>query len=360
MMKSRKVFLYAPRFYGIDEAICEAFESVGIQCILKNSWNPISIQERIAREIGNKLRFVKPIFNQIIRYYLDRENDEFIHSINKEKPDFLFIVKGDTIYPKTLQKLHNILPLVAYIWDDPFFSYAKENNINDDYRISNFELGMFLYNYVFVYDTYYVDNLKKRGLENIEYLPLAADLKRYKRIQLTDEEKNTFNYDICFVGVPFPNREEVLESLNNFKLGVFGDGWKNYYLRRGKKVPSYYKGLAVGEKVLKLYGASKIVLNIHDPEATEGLNTRTFDILACGAFEIVDHKKNLDIHFKNNIEIVSYNNLKELNDLVHFYLQNYELSKNIAEQGRMRVLREHTWKNRIQHVVDTLLAKNIL
>jgi spore maturation protein CgeB len=359
-LKSLKVFLYAPRFYGIDEAICEAFESVGIECYLKNSWNPISIQERIAREIGNKFHFTKQIFNQIIKYYLDRENEEFINCINKERPDILFIVRGDSIYPKTLMKYHKILPLVAYIWDDPFFSYAKKYNFGDDYRKSNFELGMFLYDYVFVYDTYYVDSLKKRGLENVEYLPLAADPKRYKKIQLTEEEKDSFNYDICFVGVPYPNRVEVLESLSYLRVGVFGDGWENYCLRRGKKIPSYYKGLAIGEKVLKLYGASKIVLNIHDPEAKEGLNTRTFDILACGAFEIVDHKKNLDVHFRNNSEIVSYNDLKELNDLVQFYLQNYELSRKIAEQGRLRVLAEHTWTNRIQKIVDTLSAKNIL
>jgi len=359
-LKSRKVLLYAPRFYGIDEAIGEAFESVGIRCILKNSRNPVSIQESAARGIGNKCRFVKPVSNKIIKHYLDRENEEFLSIVNKEKPDFVFIVRGDSICCETLQKLHNKLPLVAYIWDDPFCSYARSNNLNDDYRISNFELGMFLYNYIFVYDTYYVDSLQKRGLKNVEYLPLAADPKRYKKILLTAEEKNSHDFDVCFVGAPYPNRVEILESLNEFKLGVFGDGWGNYYLRRGKKIPSYYKGPAIGEEVLKLYSGSKIVLNIHDPESKEGLNTRTFDILAAGAFEIVDHKRNLDIHFRNNSEIISYHDEKELNDLVRFYLEKPELSKNIANQGRARVLQEHTWKNRIQTVVDRLSERKIL
>lgn len=359
-MKSLKVFLYSPRFYGIDEAIGEAFESVGLDCILKNSWSPVSIQERIARGIGNKFHFTKPVFNKVIKHHLDRENEEFVNIINKQKPDFVFIVKGDSIYPETLQTLQNKVPLIVYIWDDPFFSYSKRHNLGDDYRKSNFELGMFLYNYIFVYDTYYVDSLKKRGLKNVEYLPLAADPKRYKKIQLTEEEKILFNFDICFVGVPYPNRVEILELLNKFKLGVFGDGWENYYYRRGKKVPSYYKGPAVGAEVLKLYNASKIVLNIHDPEAKEGLNTRTFDILACGAFEIVDHMKNLDMHFRNNSEIISYNDHEELNDLVHFYLENDDLSKNIAENGRMRVLEEHTWAKRIQKVVNTLLTNKII
>lgn len=359
-MKSLKVLLYAPRFYGIDEAIGEAFESVGIRCILKNSWNPISIQEKIARGIGNKFRYVKPVSNQIMKYYLDQENEEFLNIIRKEKPDFVFIVRGDSISCETLKKLHNKLPLIAYIWDDPFCSYAKSNNLNDDYRVANFERGMFLYNYIFVYDTYYVDSLQKRGLDNVEYLPLAADPKRYKKIQLTTEERNSRNFDVCFVGVPYPNRVEILESLHKFKLGVFGDGWGNYYLRRGKKIPSYYRGPAAGEEVLKLYNSSKIVLNIHDPESKEGLNTRTFDILAAGAFEIVDHKKNLDIHFRNNSEIISYHDEKELNDLVSFYLKKPELSRNIADRGRMRVLQEHTWKNRIQNVVDRLSEKKIL
>lgn len=359
-MKSLKVLLYAPRFYGIDEAIGEAFESAGIRCILKNSWNPVSTGERIARVAGNKFSFLKPVSNMIMKYYLDRENEEVINLINKEKPDFLFIVRGDSIFPETLQTLHGKLPLIAYIWDDPFCSYVKNNNLSDNYRIFNFERGMSLYDHVFVYDTYYVESLKQRGLVNVEYLPLAADPKRYKKIQLTEEEKISRNFDICFVGVPYPNRVEILDSLNKFKLGVFGDGWGNYYLRRGKKIPSYYKGPAAGEEVLKIYNASKIVLNIHDPESKEGLNTRTFDILASGAFEIVDHKKNLDIHFGKKSEIISYRDAKELNDLVHFYLENPDLSQNIAEQGRNRVLKEHTWKNRMEKVISSLTERSIL
>ena len=352
-MKPEKVFIYAPGFYGIDKAIAEAFELAGVQCVLGNS-QQMSIGEKTARELGNRISLIKPLTNKLLKRHLDLENKEFLRIVEKEKPDLLFIIKGDSLLPETLKKLKNKITLAAYIWDDPFFSYSKQYNLGDDYRKSNFELGMFLYDYVFVYDTYYVDTLKKRGLLNVKYLPLAADPKRYREIVTTPEDTVKYGYDLCFVGCPYPNRVEILDSLKQYNLGVFGEGWEKYFLQKGKKLPSYYKGKASGDKVLSIYLSSKIVLNIHDPEAREGLNTRTFDILACGASELVDYRKNLDVHFKMGKEMIAFKDKTELLSAVSYYLKNMGLLSKVAIEGRQRVLTEHTWDHRVRTVLDVL------
>ena len=355
-----KILINAPKFYGIDESIKEAFDAIGFNATLLNYGSKTTMQEKIARKTGLTIPHLKPLLNPLLKYYLEKENKELVNTMKKEKPDLLFIIKGDHLFPETLKEIRNerSCPIIAYIWDDPFYSYA--GLFADDFRKSNFEKGMHLYDFIFVYDTFYVEQMKKRGISNVEYLPLAADQNRYKKIEISEEDRGKYSYEVCFVGTPYPKRIEVLEKLKHYNLGVFGDGWTKYFLEKGKATPSYYRGKAKGEKVLKIYLSSKIVLNIHDPEAREGLNSRTFDILACGAFEIVDHKKNLDIHLKNNIEIVSFENLKELNDIVNYYIHNPELSNNIAERGRTKVLREHTWENRIQKVIDTLLERNLM
>ncbi|MHB8108762.1 MAG: CgeB family protein [Syntrophorhabdaceae bacterium] len=355
-----KIVINSPRFYGIDDAIRESFETIGFNAILLNYGTKITIQETIARRIGLKIKQLKPFFNPVLKHYLQKENDELIDTVRREKPDLLFIIKGDHLFPETLRELKRnaSCPIIAYIWDDPFYSYA--GLFSDDFRKNNFDKGMDLYDYIFVYDTYYVEQIRKRGIVNVGYLPLAADPNRYRNISLSEEDKGRYGYDICFVGVPYPNRLEILEKLGHYNLGVFGAGWKNYFFEKGKPTPSYYKGEATGDKVLKIYLSSKIVLNIHDPEAREGLNTRTFDILACGASEVVDHKKNVEVHFKVGEEIVTFKDHDELIKLIGHYLENDGSLREISDKGRQRVLNEHTWLHRVNSVMDTIKERGIV
>jgi spore maturation protein CgeB len=359
-MMAKKVVISAPCFYGVDEAIHESWIRCGFNAILKNYRTESTLLEKIARRMTIKIPLTKPIFMPLIRNYLIVENRDFLNMIRKEKPELLFVIKGDHLFPGTLRAIKDEMkiPLIAYIWDDPFYSYAGLST--DDYRRTNFEKGMQLYDYIFVYDTYYVDEIKKRGIRSVEYLPLAAQLRRHLDKTVAETDGMKFDYDVCFVGLPYPNRVEVLDSLRSYKLGVFGDGWTKYFMRRGKKAPAYYGGRATGEKVMQIYRASKIVLNIHDPEARNGVNTRTFDILACGARELVDYKKSLEDHFRVGEEIIAYKNLQELHALIDYYLQHLEDLREISEKGRQRVIKEHSWHHRIEKLTNILRDKRLL
>ena len=355
----KNVLINVPKFYGIDESIRDSWEYWGYKAVLKHYRTELTPQEKIARTLGARLPLLKSVFNPLIKKYLVVENRNFLHVVRDERPDLLFVIKGDHLFPDTLNTIKNELqiPIIAYVWDNPFYSHSGP--YPDEYRKYNFEKGIHLYDYIFVFDPYYVEVIKKRGRMNTSYLPLATDPKKYKIIPITKEEERDFAYDICFVGVPDPNRVEILDSLSKYKLGVFGDGWIKYFLRRGKLPPPYYKGKAIGEKVIKIYRSSKIALNIHYPEAKEGLNTRTFDILACGACELVDYKKSVSTHFKLGAEIISYRNLEELHQLVAYYLQNIQELKEISEKGRKRILRDHTWHHRVERIIDTITENQI-
>jgi spore maturation protein CgeB len=356
----KKIIISAPRFYGIDEAICESWVHYGFNAILKNYRTESTIQEKIARRLSIRLSLTKPVLLPLIRFYLSKENNDFLAMIRREKPDILFIIKGDHLFSETLRIIKNEMniPLIAYIWDDPFYSYA--GRYTDEYRKTNFEKGMTLYDHVFVYDTYYLEEIRRRGVDQATYLPLAGDPNRYNCLDIKEEDRKQFEYDVCFVGVPYPNRVEILNSLSQFKVGAFGDSWDKYFLRRGKKLPSYYKGKATGEKVLKIYRSSKIALNIHDPEAKDGANTRTFDILACGARELVDYKKSLETHFKIGEEIITYRDPDELHKLIAYFCQNIKELESISERGRQRVLKEHTWHHRVRKIIATLMEKQLV
>lgn len=353
----KKIFVIAPNFYGIDTSICRAFESLGFTVVLKNTRRAHPV-ESVSIRIMKRLPSAKHFLNSTLKLFLEKDNAEYIACIEKIKPDMLFVIKGETIFPDTLKRIKERLniPCVAYIWDCPFYSFAGHGV--DACRKNNFSDGMMFYDHIFVYDPYYVEQIAKRGVSHVSYLPLATDPDVYRRMDTATDAADRFEFDVAFVGAPLPNRIKVLDGLNGFNLGVFGDGWEKRFSFSG--LPQYYKGKAAGEKVLKIYSSSKIVLNIHDPEATYGVNTRTFDIPACGAFELVDFKPEIRKLFRLGEEMVCYRNTDDLQKLVRFYLDNPAQRKAIADRGKAKVLGEHTWLHRVKEVAHVLCKKGIL
>lgn len=354
-----KVLIIAPRFYGIDEAIGKAFEKQGFEVKLVTSRTRLSLLEKLAKRMAKVLPPLSYFADLIIKLFLLQENRYFLKVTKQFRPDLLFVIKGESILPEMLKKLKvQAGATVCYIWDDPFYSYA--GTYSDKYRRTNFEKGLRQYDYIFVYDRFYVEKIRERGAERVAYLPLAASPSQYGPVEINPKDQIKYSYDICFVGVPYPNRVEILDSLKKYKLGVFGDGWESYFFQKGQPLPPYFKGRAQGAEVVKLYLCSKIVLNIHDPEAREGLNTRTFDVLSCGAFELVDHKKAVEEHFNVQEEIVVYRNAEELQDLVAYYLEHPAERKALVEKGRKKVLARHTWLNRMTEAVSLLRENQLL
>lgn len=349
MISNRKVLLSVPPYYGIDKSIARAFEKNGVEPVLAKYRYAPYFWERIIRKLINTFNWPKNVVQPLLKLPLIIENKEFIKTAEKYNPSFIFIVKGETLFPQTIWYLKNKIkvPCISYQWDDPFYSSEDQEGI-DDYRRKNFENSMHDYDHIFVFDKHYVGEIKKRGVTNASYLPLATDEEVYRAIELKDAEKDIYGYDVCFVGMPYHNRVETLNSLKDFNIGVFGDYWERYLRKMHGK---YFKGKANGKKVLKLYVASKIVLNIHHPQSVYGLNTRTFDIPSCGSFQIVDYKKGLQELFDIGKEIICYQSIDELIELVRYYLDHPEDRKKIAAKGCSRVRAQHTWYHRMKEVI---------
>ena len=359
-MKKKTILMVAPNFYGIDKSIKAEFESFGFDVYLKNSRNRLEPLESLALKAAKAIPIIERVLRPFVKSFLDKDNEEYLSIVRKIKPDVLFVIKGETIYPETLSVIKEEMNIPCYIyqWDCPFYSYA--DHAVDVYRKNNFANGMHFYNHIFSHDPLYVDQIRSKGAKSVSYLSLATDPSQYKDIEITEEERRKYDFDVCFVGAPFRNRIEVLDSLREFKLGVFGDGWDMWHWLRLKKIPDYYKGEATGEKVLKLYKSSKIVLNIHGPEAKDGVNTRTFDIPACGAFELTDYKSEMNRLFRPGEEIVYYKDVEDLKKKVSYYLKNPQERFLIIERGRARIFNGHTWHHRIKEVVDYIYRNHLI
>jgi len=100
---------------------------------------------------------------------------------------------------------------------------------------------------------------------------------------------------------------------------------------------------------------SRITLNSH-VDVAQGYagNIRLFEATGSGALLITDWKKNLHEMFEAGTEILAYRSPDECRDLVEYYLSHDAERQAIAGAGQRRTLREHTYYQRMQELVDII------
>lgn len=84
-----------------------------------------------------------------------------------------------------------------------------------------------------------------------------------------------------------------------------------------------------------MYNASPVNLNTHHHQSRDGgANTRAFEILAAGAFELTDHVPGMEALLEPGREVAVY--------------------RSPEEAGHRRVLAEHTYRHRMQTLLASL------
>jgi hypothetical protein len=105
------------------------------------------------------------------------------------------------------------------------------------------------------------------------------------------------------------------------------------------------------QEKLDTYFRSKIVVNVCRDDQPFEANERMFETLASGALLVVRHGNELsDLGFQQGVHFVSYRDESEIVPLVQSYLADDSARKGIADAGRDKVLREHTYDARVDQI----------
>jgi spore maturation protein CgeB len=85
-----------------------------------------------------------------------------------------------------------------------------------------------------------------------------------------------------------------------------------------------------------------------------GVNTRTFELAASGACQVVDLKEELPSLLKPGEELLAYRDLGDLRRLLDYHLAHPDEARAIGENAMKRALCEHTLRHRIEEMVATV------
>jgi len=303
------------QYWGFGNQLKISFEKLGIEAKL------ISYR---------KFKFHKTYTtNLILHKYLKRE-------ISKFGPDILLVNKGESLHDGFIREISKEgIITVNWTLDDPF------GEIDEFNRIGNIDE----YDYFFVFDPYYLSKLREIN-PNSYYLPCAACPEIHREVIPLEHRK--YEYDISFIGSYEKNREEIFDYLSKiYNLRVSGFGWKNkqYVDRR----------LYLGRNMCVQLNLSKINLNIHAHHSFRGVNLRTFEIPCTRSFQICDNISEIRNLFHIGKEIVCYDSVDDLVELIEYYLDNGGERYRIIKQGYDRVIKEHTLLHRVGEILRIAL-----
>lgn len=171
------------------------------------------------------------------------------------------------------------------------------------------------------------------------FLPEASDPSIYR----PGEDKSV---DVSFVGARYGVREKLVTALarSGVHVDAFGSGWPNGRINSGL-VPS-------------LFARSRIILGcgtIGHCDNFVALKLRDFDAAASGSMYVTHYNPDLEPLYEVGREMVTFQRATDLVDTVRHYLRSDAEREAIGLAGRERSVRDHTWRERVNAMMRTVL-----
>ncbi|HJT18923.1 MAG TPA: glycosyltransferase [Nitrospira sp.] len=201
-----------------------------------------------------------------------------------------------------------------------------------------------------------LEAFRRAGAKQVSYLPMAADPEVHTPLVPTPAEQSEYGADVSFVGAGYANRRAILPQLitKEWTFKLWGNEWdgasalSSVLQRNGARIDT--------ETCVKVFNATKVNVNLHshtgrglDPDA-DFVNPRTFELAACGAYQLVDQRSLLGDLFTQE-EIAVFRRTEDLPDRIRTSLREPDLRKAMGQAARRRILEEHTFQHRMQELL---------
>lgn len=151
-------------------------------------------------------------------------------------------------------------------------------------------------------------------------------------------------------------RHECVRRILPFDPLIVGDRHWKTALRHDQQGWCWHPELNYYADLPVFYPCSRINFNTTSLQMKGAVNQRVFDVPSCGGFLLTDQRRQMDELFEPGREVVAYSHVDEIPDLVDFYLKHPGERTRVSQAARQRVLREHTYDQRMTSLLKTMLA----
>jgi spore maturation protein CgeB len=138
--------------------------------------------------------------------------------------------------------------------------------------------------------------------------------------------------EIGFVGSSIPQRDQILDAVS-------------------KLVPLKRDIFVIGEDMVKCLSSYKISFNYN---IADDINFRTFESTGAGALLLTNYTNNLEKLFNIGEEVIVYESLRDIVEKTNYYLKNPEKLSQIAEKGKNRSVKDHSYDSRASQFLEAI------
>lgn len=288
-------------------------------------------------------------------------NRRLVEIARTEKPDLMFtVLTGDEFSPRTLRQVRDA-GVITMNWF-----------CDDHWRFERFTRKYApCFDHVVTTARSALPRYAAAGITNVIESQWACNPRRYPKLNLPSI------CDVSFVGLAHGDRKRLLGDLRKAGLNVmaFGRGWDSGRLTHGQMV--------------RLFNQSRINLNFAAASASghvsaldrvidrtvrqpmlqwpvlwrlapgpidagprpRQIKARAFEVPACGGFLLTEDAENIDDYFTPGREIATFRRTAEIVDQVRHFLAHEDERRAMADAAHRRVLREHTYTQRLRDVL---------
>jgi len=139
-------------------------------------------------------------------------------------------------------------------------------------------------------------------------------------------------------------------------IGSIGNSVRQEYLKALKNKYNMLTNInIIGTEMVNILQNFKISFNVN---LSTDINYRTFESMGAGCLLITNITPGIQYHFKDNNNIVLYNNMKECFEVVDHYLKNLDDAEIVANNGLLNVKNNHTYNTRVRELYDIIQRRS--
>jgi spore maturation protein CgeB len=258
-------------------------------------------------------------------------------------PDLVLVLCGENIRPQTIEFLRNTCHAVTVNWlyDTLLLPYRQEVMKT---------VGR-IYDHVFLIDAPEILQRINIPFRHVSTLPVGCEPSVHRKIALSSEEREFYGSDVAFVGTVTPERQHWLEELVDFDLKIWGR-WQ----KESPVLKHCYRQKDVNaQEAVKIYNASKIVLDIHQLSFQQqeifNVSPRVFEVPASGGFLLTNRCLQIGDLYRLGEEMVVYKDMEEHKKLLRYFLEHEQQRLAIAQRGCEKARTEHTYAKRLKELL---------
>jgi len=275
-------------------------------------------------------------------------SNRVMERIERFDPAIVVVLAQAPVTPGHLRKMREAGRRVVFwfVEDSRLFRYWERDAANYDLFLP-IQKGSFL------------RDLAVAGQPNHHYLPLAVDDTIFHPVELSPEERARFGSPLSFMGAGYYNRRKFFNALLGRPFKIWGTEWpegeplSRHVQEKGRRIDS--------ADTARIFNATDVNINLHSSVSHEGVNPfgdfvnpRTFEIAACSAFQLVDHRSLLPELFVPGEELVCFSGREEFLEMTDYYLAHPAERAVYAGKAMRKVLAEHTYRDRMRELIEVV------